>query len=128
MSERGDREKLQWRPAASQPVVADELEWAIEGPLTIVHFWAPWNPYDKTMDANLQALQADAGGVGKRFRFLSANTDETVFEPIVEKFHVGALPTLLCFLNGKVVGRFHGVQTLDELRQFLQEMTHARAR
>jgi thioredoxin 1 len=126
MSERGDREKLQWRPAASQGVSAEEFEWVVEGPLMVVHFWAPWNPYDKTMDANLAAVQKE--GVGKKFRFVSVNTDETVFEPVVEKFHVGALPTLLCFLNGKVAGRFHGVQTVEDLKKFLMEMTEVRGR
>ena len=129
MSVRGDeRGKMQWRPVVSPAVGVEEVEWVVEGALTILHFWAPWNPYDKTMDANLQAVIAGAEGFGKRFRFFSVNTDETVFEAVVEKFHVGALPTLLCFLNGKVVGRFSGVQTVEELRGFLGEMVLVRGR
>ena len=106
----------------------EEVEWVVEGPLTILHFWAPWNPYDKVMDGNLQAVITGAEGFGKRFRFFSVNTDETVFEPVVERFHVGALPTLLCFLNGKVVGRFHGVETVEALRGWLGEMAGVRGR
>jgi thioredoxin-like negative regulator of GroEL len=92
----------------------------VEGAAVIMHFWAPWNPYDKQLDANLREVKAE--GVGKRFRFYSVNTDETAFEEIVERHHVAALPALLCFVNGKVKGRFHGVETVEALKGFLEEM------
>src|ERR1700743_3624088 len=81
----------------------------IEGPLTIVHFWAPWNPYDRPHDANLQQLLP---AYARRFRLFSVNTDDTAFSSIVEAHHIAALPTLLCFINGKTRGRFHGLQTI----------------
>ena len=97
----------------------------IEGGAVIVHFWAPWNPYDKPLDVNLQALK---GKWGKRFQFFSVNTDETAFSQIVETYHVAALPTLLCFVNGKVRGRFHGVETVEALEAFLKEMGESAGR
>ena len=111
-----------WRPS-SPALDPESFEYAIEGPLVIVHFWAPWNPYDKPLDANLQQLQT---AYGKKFVFFSVNTDETAFTPIVERHNVAALPTLLCFSNGKVKGRFHGLQTLEELQAFLEEMAQQR--
>jgi thioredoxin 1 len=98
------------------------FEDAIEGPLTVIHFWAPWNPYDRPLDANLQLLAASSA---KRFRFFSVNTDLTAFTAIVEAHHVAALPTLLCFAEGKLRGRFHGLQTLEALTAFLTEMAQA---
>src|SRR5881394_1504631 len=52
----GSREKPtppQWSPS-SPPVEAEQFEDVIAGATVIVHFWAPWNPYDKQLDANLQ--------------------------------------------------------------------------
>jgi thioredoxin-like negative regulator of GroEL len=109
-----------WQPSSSA-VEAEVFADVIEGPTAIVHFWAPWNPYDKPLDANLEQLRPQY----KRFRFLSANTDQTAFTPLVEQYHVAALPTLLCFVNGKVRGRFHGLQTLEALKAFLDEMMQA---
>ena len=60
--------------------------------------------------------------LAKRFRFLSLNTDMAASTPIMEANHVGALPTLLCFVNGRLRGRFVGLQTADELKAFLEEM------
>jgi thioredoxin-like negative regulator of GroEL len=118
MNETGTREKP-WHPSspALQPETFDD---GIEAPAVIVHFWAPWNPYDKQLDQNLQQVQA--AGAAKRFRFYSVNTDQTAFEAIIERHHVAALPALLCFINGKVKGRFHGVETIEALKAFLDEM------
>ena len=63
-----------WQPS-SPPVDADVFPDLIEGPPTVVHFWAPWNPYDKQLDANLQAVRKKF----PRLRFFSANTDDTAF-------------------------------------------------
>ncbi len=107
-----------WRPT-SAAVDAESFGDVIEGARVVVHFWAPWNPYDKQLDANLQSLM---GAYGKRFRFYAANADETAFTGIMEAHHVGALPALLCFVNGRVKGRFYGVETVEKLRAFLEEM------
>ncbi|HUO08472.1 MAG TPA: thioredoxin family protein [Phycisphaerae bacterium] len=117
MKQSSDSREKPWQPS-SPAVEAEVFADVIEGPTTIVHFWAPWNPYDKPLDANLQQL----GPQYKRFRFFSVNTDQTAFTAIVEQHHVAALPTLLCFVNGRVRGRFHGLQTLEELKKFLDEM------
>jgi thioredoxin-like negative regulator of GroEL len=108
----------QWQPS-TPGVSADVFADVIEGSATVIHFWAPWNPYDRELDKNLQAVK---GEFEKRIRFYSVNTDETAYSEIVERYHVAALPALLCFVNGKVRGRFHGVETVEALRTFLEEM------
>jgi thioredoxin-like negative regulator of GroEL len=107
-----------WLPS-SPPVEADQFEDLIAGPLVIVHFWAPWNPYDQQLDANLQAIHSKF----PKLRFYSANTDDTAFTPIVDTYHVAALPALVCFANSRPRGRYHGIQTPEALESFLTEMS-----
>src|SRR6478609_793001 len=107
-----------WVPS-SPAVEAEQFEDLIAGPAVVVHFWAPWNPYDKQLDANLQQVQKKF----PRLRCYSANTDDTAFTPIVEMFNVAALPALVCFANGRPRGRFHGVETVEALEAFLMEMS-----
>lgn len=107
-----------WHPA-SPAVEADCFADIIEGRGTIVHFWAPWNPHDKALDAYLRQL---APAWQKQFQFFAANADNTSFTPIMERYHVAALPALLCFVNGRVKGRFYGVETQEKVEAFLKEM------
>jgi thioredoxin-like negative regulator of GroEL len=107
-----------WRPA-SPPVEAGWFADIIEGRGTIIHFWAPWNPHDKPLDAHLRQL---APIWQKRFQFFAANADDTSFSEIIERYHVAAFPALLCFVNGRVKGRFYGVETLEKVEAFLKEM------
>jgi thioredoxin-like negative regulator of GroEL len=85
----------------------------------IVHFWAPWNPYDKELDATLQSVRKKF----PKLRFYAANADDTAFSPIIETYHVAALPALVCFANSRPRGRFHGTQTPEALEAFLTEMS-----
>jgi len=107
-----------WLPS-SPPVEADQFEDLIAGPSVIIHFWAPWNPYDKQLDANLQQARKKF----PRLRFYSANADDTAFTPIIDTYHVAALPALVCFTNSRPRGRFHGVETPEALEAFLTEMS-----
>ena len=106
-----------WRPS-SQAVEASQIEDVIAGDKVMVHFWAPWNPHDKGMDANIQAVK----GKFPRVRFYSVNADETAFEPFIETHHVAAFPALVCFANGRARGRFYGVETVEKLEAFVREM------
>jgi thioredoxin-like negative regulator of GroEL len=106
-------------------VDAESFDDLIAGPPVLVHFWAPWNPYDKPLDAELAALRP---AFAKKLRFYSANADDTAFTPIIDAHHIAALPTLLCFANGRARGRFHGIQTAEALKAFLEEMTAPAAR
>jgi thioredoxin-like negative regulator of GroEL len=112
------RSQPKWVPS-SPAVEADFFEDLIAGPPVIVHFWAPWNPYDKQLDANLQAVRKKF----PKLRFYAANADDTAFSPIIEAHHVAALPALVCFANSRPRGRFHGVETPEALEAFLTEMS-----
>ena len=107
----------QWRPS-SPAVDASQIEDVICGDKVMVHFWAPWNPHDKGMDANIQAVK----GKFPRVQFYSVNADETAFEPFIEAHHVAAFPALVCFANGRARGRFYGVETVEKLEAFVREM------
>ncbi len=112
-----------WRPS-TPPVEADQFEDAICGPKTIIHFWAPWNPHDRPLDAHLQPLRPKF----PRLRFFAANADDTAFTAIMEAHHVAALPAVVCFFNGRSLGRFYGIESLDKLESFLREMADMPAR
>ena len=90
----------------------------------VIHFWAPWNPYDKQLDANLQNVR----GKFPRLQFFSANADDTAFAPHIETHNVAAFPALVCFANGRARGRFYGVETVDKLEAFLKEMAEPLSR
>jgi thioredoxin-like negative regulator of GroEL len=112
-----------WKPS-SPPIDAESLEDVISGPKTIIHFWAPWNPHDRPLDTRLQQLRPKF----PRLRFFAANADDTAFTAIMEIHHVAALPALVCFSSGRSLGRFYGVESLDQLEAFLAEMTNMSAR
>jgi thioredoxin-like negative regulator of GroEL len=99
-------------------VTADAFDDFICAEGVVVHFWAPWNPHDRVMDQHLKPLMARF----PRLRFYSVNMDDTAFSTVVEQHHVAALPALLCFHNGRVKGRFYGVERIAELEAFLREM------
>ena|SRR5437763_15840000 len=113
----------QWQPS-SPPVEAEQFDDVISSAPVIIHFWAPWNPYDKQLDANLQQARKKF----PRLQFYSANTDDTAFTPIVDRFNVAALPALVCFAHSRTKGRFHGVETLEALEAFLTEMSQPATR
>jgi len=119
VSDRASQAPQQWRPS-SAALEPEQFEDAIAGSAVVIHFWAPWNPYDKPLDENLQKLMP---AYGKKFRFYSVNTDDTAFSEIVEAQHIAALPTLLCFVNSRPRGRFHGLETIEALKDFLDQMS-----
>ena len=107
-----------WRPS-SPAIDPSQFDDAICGDKVMIHFWAPWNPHDREMDANLQKAKARF----PRLRFYSVNADDTAFAPFIDAHHVAAFPALVCFANGRAQGRFYGVETLEKVEAFLKEMT-----
>ncbi len=73
--------------------------------LVVVDFWAPWvGPSLKQQEIFARLVKQYAG----RFLLVSVNTDEQ--KPLAERFGVRSLPSFKLFLNGKMVGEYHGVQ------------------
>ncbi|MEJ2425799.1 MAG: tetratricopeptide repeat protein [Candidatus Thiodiazotropha sp.] len=73
--------------------------------LVVVDFWAPWvGPSLKQQEIFARLVKHYAG----RFLLVSINTDEQ--KPLAERFGVRSLPSFKLFLNGKMVGEYHGVQ------------------
>ncbi len=73
--------------------------------LVVVDFWAPWvGPSLKQQEIFARLVKRYAG----RFLLVSINTDEQ--KPLAERFGVRSLPSFKLFLNGKMVGEYHGVQ------------------
>jgi putative thioredoxin len=73
--------------------------------LVVVDFWAPWaGPSLKQQEIFARLVKHYAG----RFLLVSINTDEQ--KPLAERFGVRSLPSFKLFLDGKMVGEYHGVQ------------------
>ena len=79
-------------------------EAALDGPLpTLVDFTAAWCPPCRVIAPHVEALAGDYAG---RLRVGKVDTDE--HPRLAERFGVRAMPTLLLFKDGKVVGQIVG--------------------
>ncbi|MEN8175791.1 MAG: tetratricopeptide repeat protein [Pseudomonadota bacterium] len=74
--------------------------------LVLVDFWAPWAGPCQRQREILTRLANRHGG---RFLLVTVNTDRQ--KPLSEEYGVRSLPSLRAFRFGRVVDRFHGMQT-----------------
>ncbi|HEU4426987.1 MAG TPA: thioredoxin domain-containing protein [Pilimelia sp.] len=86
---------------------------ACERPV-VVDFWAEWCPPCATISRSLSEL---AGEFGDRMVMATVNADEN--PKAVRSYGVMALPTLLLFRRGEVVGSIVGSRPKSYLRQAL---------
>lgn len=92
----------------------ENFEAEVQGPMTIVDFWAPWCGPCKIMDPILDQLeQAFAGKV----KFAKVNVDRQ--QDIAKRYSVYGMPTMVLFKDGKGVEKVTGVYPLEKLTHYL---------
>ena len=71
--------------------------------LLIIDCWAPWCSPCRMLSPIIDELAAEYQG---KITFARLNTDEN--QPAVAKYQIMAIPTLLIFKDGKLIGRKTG--------------------
>lgn len=85
----------------------------------IVDLWAPWCGPCRTTKPILEKLAVEYEG---RVDFLAVNADEA--SEITRQFRVFAIPTVLSFWNGKLIGRATGAQGESNYRKMFEAALH----
>lgn len=80
----------------------------------LVDFWADWCAPCRAMEPALQSLASD-------FKVCKVNVDAN--QELAAHFQVSAIPTVLIFKSGAVVGRYSGVTPEATLRAELQRLS-----
>ena len=88
-------------------------------PVLVVHVWAPWNAYDRVVDAHLTAIRNHAGISGALIR--SINSDLQEFWPALRAWHVVNLPALVFFRRGQHQATLTGVLSAERLESLISE-------
>jgi thioredoxin 1 len=77
----------------------------------LIDFWAPWCPPCRQIAPIVEQLAAENIGVAKIGKL---NIDKS--PRATQAYGVAGIPTLLLFKDGKVIGKFVGVQSKSRLQ------------
>ncbi|MGY8767780.1 MAG: thioredoxin family protein [Pirellulales bacterium] len=86
-------------------------------PRLVIHFWASWNCYDRTMDARLSKINSQFQG---DVRFRSVDVDRPEFRELCEQASVLSVPALGFFMAGVHVETLIGLHSFTELKAMIQ--------
>lgn len=90
----------------------EELVLKSETPV-LVDFWAPWCGPCRMLAPTLEKLAEETESVV----IAKLNVDDN--QSLAAKYQVRGIPTLILFKDGDVGKKVAGVQTLDNLKQFI---------
>jgi len=90
----------------------EELVLKSETPV-LVDFWAPWCGPCRILTPTLEKLADETESVV----VAKLNVDEN--QSLAAKYQVRGIPTLILFKDGNLDKKVSGVQTLDNLKQFI---------
>lgn len=80
-------------------------------PNLVVDCWAPWCGPCRRVGPVVEALAAEFAG---RIAFAKLNTDEN--QQAARRYGIQAIPTLLLFQSGRLVGTITGAYPIDAMR------------
>lgn len=81
----------------------------------LVHFWAPWCKLCRSIEPTLHQFQSQ---YPRPIRLVSVNADDNI--KLANSYRLKTLPTVLCFADGRLMGRVEGFPGRDELRRTLE--------
>ena len=84
--------------------------------LTLIDFSAIWCGPCKMMEPVLEDASDKHKG---EYNFYQIDVDSA--ENLARKYQISAVPTLIAFKKGQIVGKISGYMPLDELEDFLSE-------
>lgn len=91
------------------------------GKPVIVDFWAPWCMPCKVTKPILEKLAAE---YADRIEFIVINADES--RPVLEKYRIFGIPTVLALRDGQEVGRITGARNEAQFRQFFDALAEGK--
>lgn len=83
----------------------------------VVDFWAPWCGPCQMMGPIIEQLAKDVDGKAKIGKL---NVDEN--GEMAQKYGIMSIPAIKIFKGGEIVKEFVGVQSIDGLKQALEEL------
>ncbi|MEM8641401.1 MAG: thioredoxin domain-containing protein [Cyanobacteria bacterium P01_G01_bin.54] len=81
----------------------------------LLQFWAPWCKLCRSIEPTLYQFQSQ---YAHPIRLASVNADNSI--KLSNNYRIKTLPTILCFADGRLMGRIEGFPGRDELRRSLE--------
>lgn len=79
----------------------------------LVDFWAPWCGPCRMLAPTLESLAGETDSV----TIVKLNVDDN--QALASNYQIRGIPTLILFKNGDVDKKISGVQSLDNLKKFI---------
>lgn len=95
----------------------DKLIW--RDMLTFVDFFATWCSPCQTMHPIVDRFQER---MNARVGVFKIDVEDQYIAPVIQRYAVKSVPTLMFFRHGEVLWRKSGVTTYEELERVLQEI------
>lgn len=92
-----------------------DFDQIIQGPLTIVDFWAPWCGPCKMMEPVMEKLEQQ---FGDKIKFVKLNVDGN--QDIAQQYKVLSIPSLVLFRNGEAKEKVTGVYPEAKLAHYFE--------
>ena len=86
----------------------------------LVDFWADWCPPCRTLTPILERLIPSYGG---RIRLAKIEVDADDNMKLAGRYAMRGFPTVLLFVKGEMVARFHSAKSEPWVRAFISEFT-----
>lgn len=93
---------------------SENFDQEVQGPVTVVDFWAPWCGPCKMMAPIIDRLEKQFAG---RIKFVKFNVDNS--QEIAERYKVMSIPSLVLFKDGQAKEKVTGVYPEAKLAHYL---------
>jgi thiol-disulfide isomerase/thioredoxin len=109
-----------WRPETPAIDTTAYLTVIANEPYVVLHFWAPWNGYDRQMDIIMRPIRAE---FADPVAFFSVDVDLPEALPLCRACEaVYNVPALAFFARGQWKKTLVGLRPIGELRAFVANL------